>query len=445
MFDSNRRNHGLIISTFLLVPLLLLGMTGCERQEKVVSKSAIISELDVWMHTGNKDALLLIKDQVARFNANHSRIQINLTSIPKGTYNAQINAAISTNTMPDIVELDGPYIAGIVERGGLIKLDKLLTDTARQDMLPAIYSQGMYQGRLYSLATSANSWVMYARKSAIEAAGYPAPVMSKDAWNLTVFEALLASLMKRSDFSAAIDLGLQQQGEQLSNALYPILRSFGGGMIDEDRPLDGMGVLNSEQNIAALSHIQRWIRDGYVDKNSDGKAFISGRVALSWDGLDKYDLYQQQFGDDLVVVPLPDFGAGSYRTQRAWGWGLTRNCEDTQAAMRLLEFLLQPDEVLLAAEANATFPATYSALARFDTFNETPSFSDLIEEQKRGDIFFQPQSPLYSVISEAFQKAVVRIRKGEDIESSLNSAAKIVDEAHHKFDAELNEVASLSH
>jgi len=311
--------------------------------------------------------------------------------------------------------------------------------------LPAIYSQGMYQGRVYSLATSANSWVMYARRSAIEAAGYPVPVISKDAWSLTVFEALLASLMKRNDFSAAIDLGLQQQGERLSNALYPILLSFGGGVIDEDRPLDGMGVLNSEQNIVALRHIQRWIKDGYVDNNSDGKAFISGRVALSWDGLDKYDLYQQQFGDDLVVVPLPDFGAGSYRIQRAWGWGVTRSCEDTQAAMRFLEFLLQPDEVLLAAKANAAFPATYSALARFDAFNKLSSLSVLIEEQKRGDIFFQQQSPLYSVISEAFQKAFVRIRAGEDIKSSLNSAAQIVDEAHHKFDAELEKVASSFH
>jgi len=440
MFKDNCQ-YGRFAAHSILLMCFLWMLAGCDRPEKAVSKSAILSELDVWTHTGNQDTQRLLKDQVARFNASHSRIRVKLISIPKGTYNAQINAAIRTGTLPDIVELDGPYLPSFTERGALIKLDKMLTDSTRQDMLPAVFKQGMYQGRVYSLATTSNSPVMYARKSAIQAAGYRIPGVSKDAWDMTEFEGLLASLLKSEVYSAAIDLGINQQGERISNALHPVLLSSGGGMIDETTPYAGQGVLNNDQNLAALRRIQQWIDDGYIDNNTDDGAFVGGRVALSWAGLEKYASYKNAFGDDLVMVPLPDFGVGSQRTQRAWGWGLTRNCEDTQAAMRFLEFLFQPEEVLLAAEANATLPATLSALARFDAFSETPSILTLIEDHKNGRVLSQQQSPLYPVISDAFQKAFIRIRNGAVIESSLNTAIKVIDEGRQKLESEL-EIAS---
>ncbi len=419
---------------FVVCSLLLI---GCDRHEKIVSNQAIISELDVWVHTGNKEGLLFLQDQVARFNAAHNRIRVTLISVPRGAYSAQINAAIRTGTLPDIIELDGPFLYNFAERDALIKLDKILTETTREDILPAVLKQGMYKGRVYSLATTTNSVVMFARKSALQAADFRIPGVSKDAWNMREFEDVLELLMNNGDYSAAIDLGLNRQNEWLSRALYPMLLSSGGAMVNDQLPYVSEGVLNSSSNIATLTRIQQWINNGYVDKNLDDEAFIRGRVPFSWAGLEKYNAYKSKFGDDLVVVPLPDFGHGSRRVQRAWGWGLTRNCKDTQAAMRFLEFLFRPEEVILAAKANAMLPATFSALARFDIFNGTPSFSALIDDQRRGVMLSQMKSPLYPVISEAFQKAFIQIRNGADIEASLGIAIKSIDEGRQKFESAL--------
>lgn len=434
MFTEKLKLGAFFVSTLIVVCGLLL--TGCDSQEKVVNNRAILSELDVWVHTDNPSALLLLQDQVARFNAAHNRIRVSLISVPKGSYQAQINAAIRTGTLPDIIELDGPFLYNLAERGTLLKLDKILTETTRQDILPAVFQQGMYQGRFYSLPITTNSVVLYARKSALQAANIRVPDASKDAWGLSEFETLLETLMKNSDYLAAIDFGLNRKNEWLSSAFHPLLLSAGGGIVNEQPPYASSGVLNSKANIDALSHFQRWVNNGYVAPNRDGEAFARNRVPLSWGGLEKYEFYKNTFGDDLVVVPLPDFGHGSHYVQRAWGWGLTRDCVDTQSAMRFLEFLLQPEEITLAAKANAILPATVSGLSRLDAFDSGSSLSELITAQLNGNVSSQLKSPLYPVISGAFQQALVRIYDGDDVKSSLNKAVQSAAIGRQKFEAE---------
>jgi len=436
-YERRRVSIFSVFSLLLLCTLLFLG--GCERQEKFVAKKEVLTELDVWVHTESKEALAQIQDQVDRFNGAHNRIHVTLISVPRGAYQAQINAAIITGTLPDIIELDGPYLPHLVERNVLLKLDKILTETTREDMLPAVFQQGMYDRRVYSLASTTNSHVMYARKSAIQAAGYRVPD-AKEGWSVEEFEKVLSLLMANSDRTAILDLGLNDQNERLTRTLYPILLSVGGGFFDEQAPYVSDGVLNSVKNKAVLTRIQHWIKQGFIDENRDDEAFIRGRALFSWAGLEKYNAYRRQFGDDLVVIPLPDFGHGSKRVQRAWGWGLTTSCEDRQSAMRFLEFLFQPDEVLLSAKANATLPATYSALARFEAFNDTPSLMPLVEDQQAGEVVSQLKSPLYPVVSNAFQKAFVRIRNGASVEDSLDTAVKMVDEGRRKFESELEKL-----
>lgn len=435
MFTEKLKLSAFCMSTLIIVCGLLI--TGCDSQEEVVNNRAILSELDAWVHTDNPAALVLLQDQVARFNTAHNRIRVSLISVPKGSYQAQLNAAIRTGTLPDIIELDGPFLYNLAERGTLLKLDKILTETTRQDILPAIFQQGMYQGRFYSLPITTNSVVLYARKSALQAADMRIPDVAKGAWGLSEFEGLLESLMTNSEYSAAIDFGINRKNEWLSSAFHPLLLSAGGGIVNEQPPYASSGVLNSRANVEALSRFQRWIKKGYVVVSGpDSDAFAGNRIPLSWGGLEKYEFYKSKFGDDLVVVPLPDLGHGSHYVQRAWGWGLTRNCVDTQSAMRFLEFLLQPEEVMLAAKANATLPATVSGLNQFDAFDSEPLLSELVTAQLKGNVTSQLKSPLYPVISGAFQQALVRIYGGDDVEGALNKAVQTAAIGRQKFEAE---------
>ncbi len=104
--------------------------------------------------------------------------------------------------------------------------------------------------------------------------------------------------------------------------------------------------------------------------------------------------------------------------------------------MRFLEFLLQPEEVVLAAKANAILPATVSGLSRFDAFDSGSLLSELVTAQLKGNVASQLKSPLYPVISGAFQQALVRIYGGDDVEGALNKAVQSAAIGLQKFEAE---------
>jgi multiple sugar transport system substrate-binding protein len=86
-------------------------------------------------------------------------------------------------------------------------------------------------------------------------------------------------------------------------------------------------------------------------------------VALSWVGHWEYPRYAKAAGDDLIVLPLPDFGQGSRTGQGSWVWGMTATGQHAAAAS-FLNFLLQTDEVLAMAGANGAVPASRSAIAK---------------------------------------------------------------------------------
>ena len=85
----------------------------------------------------------------------------------------------------------------------------------------------------------------------------------------------------------------------------------------------------------ALETLQAWIVDGYVDPNVDDTAFTSRRVALSWSGHWDYRRYRDTLGDDLVVLPLPDFGRGSRSGQGSWVWAITSRSPRIESADEL--------------------------------------------------------------------------------------------------------------
>lgn len=65
---------------------------------------------------------------------------------------------------------------------------------------------------------------------------------------------------------------------------------------------------------------QQWFADDLVDFNEDDAAFTDGRSAISWAVHNSYPPYSEVF-DDLIIVPLPDFGQGARTGQGSWQWG----------------------------------------------------------------------------------------------------------------------------
>jgi multiple sugar transport system substrate-binding protein len=406
----------------LLTPLLL-GLAGCNNHS-----SDRAGTLQVWVHSGQAAEQQTIEQQVKQFNAVQTqKIKVELTFIPEGSYNAQIQAAALSKDLPDVLEFDGPFVYNYVWQQNLIPIDQLISAPVRQDLLPSILKQGSYKGRLYSVGTYDSGLGLYARRSQLQAAGVRIPKSNQDAWTGAEFTQVLAALAKKDSDRQVLDLKLNTRGEWLTYGFSPVIQSAGGDLIRRRDYQAADGSLNGPAAVAAMQQVQTWIQQGYVDPNIDDAAFTSGRVALSWVGHWVYQDYAKAAGKDLVVLPLPNFGQGSKTSQGSWNWGITTNCQDPKAAMKFLEFLLQPEQVLAMANANGAVPATKRAIASSKLYAEGGPLRLFAAQLLAGETVPRPQTPAYPVITSAFQEAFTNIRNGLPVKTALDKAVTTID------------------
>lgn len=421
--SSTRLTYRLIFSLCLVTA----SFTGCESESGTQTADGKI-HLTVWYHSGQQAERETIQAQVERFNGRQDDIEVELTIIPEGTYNEQVQSAAVAGELPDFLEFDGPYLYNYVWQGLLVPMDDLLKQDTKDELLASILEQGTYNGKLYSVGTFDSGLGLYGRRSRLEAVGARIPAGPGDAWTIEEFNQLLTDLGKQDDDGQVLDLKLNYEGEWFTYAFSPAIQSAGGDLIDRTDYQSAGGVLNGTAAVSAMSAIQDWIQSERVDPNVDDAAFTSGRVPLSWSGHWDYRRYHDAHGDDLVVLPLPDFGEGSRTGQGSWSWGITKRCQHPEAAATFLEFLLETEEVLAMANANAAVPATRSAIEQSQLYAADGPLHLFVEQLEGVYSIPRPRTPAYPVISSAFQDAFADIRDRADVQAALDDAAKAIDQ-----------------
>ncbi len=173
--------------------------------------------------------------------------------------------------------------------------------------------------------------------------------------------------------------------------------------------------------------MQSWIQNGWVDPNLDDAAFVSGRVPLSWSGHWDFQRYRDAWGDDVVVLPLPDFGTGSRTGQGSWVWAVTRGADVPERAAEWIRFLLSAPEVRAMSEANSAVPALRSVADASALYGTDGPLRLLLEQLDGGWAVPRPRTPAYPVATSAFQDAFDAVRTGEDVRATLRSAAEVID------------------
>lgn len=412
----------------LTLVILISGLLACGERDEAGDKDNTSIILDVWAHSGQESERSTLQEQVSRFNTTQNNIRIELTFIPERTYNAQAQAAALAGDLPDLLEFDGPYLYRYAWQGYLVPLDDLLVQQTRDELLPSILKQGEYQGRLYSVGIFDSGLGIYARRSMLQKVGARIPQSPADAWSAEEFDEILTRLAQLDPDGAVLDLKLNYPDEWYTYAFSPLIQSAGGDLINRQNYLSAEGYLNSDASVIAMKKLQSWISNGYVDSNVDDSAFVSGRVALSWVGHWEYRHYSDMFQDDLLLLPLPDFGKGMRTGQGSWSWGITRNSRHPQAAAKFLEFLLQTKEVLAMANANGAVPATRTAIRQSDLYGPDAPLQLFADQLLGGYSVPRPRTPAYPVISNSFQKAFRAIRDRIDVKQALDEAVRKINQ-----------------
>ncbi|GAA0584431.1 hypothetical protein GCM10008997_36670 [Halomonas salifodinae] len=185
-------------------------------------------------------------------------------------------------------------------------------------------------------------------------------------------------------------------------------------------------MLNGEAAVAWGEFFQSLFEEGLVDRNpSDDRGFVQGRVAMKYGFLEP-SAYPQAWEDDLVVMPVPDFGHGPVIGGGSWHTGITTACGAPEGAAEFLEFLLQPEEIAAMSEGAGMIPASEAGAALTEHYREGGRwrfFYDYSEAHAQ----LRPETPAYPIISSVFERAARDIRDGGDVQAALDEAVDAIE------------------
>jgi len=382
-----------------------------------------------WFHTNGGKALEAMQLNIRDFEAEQDTYAVEMTLVPEGTYPDRIRVAGKTGDLPCLLFVDGPTVSHFAWLGYLQPLDAFVPQELRDDFLQSVITQGTYRDHLYALAVYDAGLGIFGNRRYLKAAGIRIPTVDHP-WSVAEFERDLEKLRGVAGVQHPLDLKINYgRGEFFTFAFSPILQSSGGDLIDRHTYRSAKGVLDGPQSVAAMTRMQSWIKKGWVDPHPpDDNAFISGQAALSWVGHWSYARYADALGDDLVLLPLPDFGRGPKTGAGAWMFSISSSCRNPTGAWALLRYTLRRDKILRWTSMHTGIPARKSTLATSPLFRPGGPLNLYVQQTKRGWAIARPITPAYTAITSAFAEAVDDIIKGADVQHELTKAADRIDQ-----------------
>lgn len=381
-------------------------------------------EIKLWRHDTGDLEMVAGKAAAERFNRSQDHWRVVIEAIPQGSYTESITAASLVGQLPCIIAMDQPTVPNFAWAGHVQPLDQLLPAQAVAPLLAG--GRGTYKGRLYSVGQFDAVLALFSRRSQLAALGVRVATVDRP-YTAAEFHDILVKVKQSGRYRFPLDLNGRFKGEWYSYAYSPWLQSAGTDLIDRNNYLRVEGILNNDAGVAVGRYYGHLFKERLAERiPADDKAFEQGRSLFHYTGSWKAREYSAQFGDDLVVMPPPDFGHGPKIGAASWQWGITRNCRQPQGAAAFLSFLISPAEIATASSETGLVPVSAEGAALTENYRPGGNWRPYFEFAKRYAVP-RPATPAYPAMSAAFEKAMADIRSGKDPAEALDEAVEAME------------------
>ena len=363
-----------------------------------------------------------IRRQLDSFQALHPAIRVEVQSTPDAAdhrhqlYVQWLNARAAD---PDVLQLDVVWAPEFAAAGWILDLDRFRPQI--DDFFPATLTANRWNGALYALPWFVDVGMLYWRKD----------LMARAPTDLDE----LRQLATRGTREQAIPFGFVWQGaryEGLVTVFLELLGAFGGAILDDH----GRVVVDSDRAVDALT----WMRDSIdVDRIVPASAltwqeeqvrlaFQNGQAVFmrNWPYAHALlqDPSQSRVAGRFGIAPMPATSGGSPTAALGGSvLAINANSGDSDAAYQLIEYLLEPAQLLTRARIVGQYPprpTMYETKELEDALRIAPSDARRIIEHAVP----RPATPIYSELSQTLQIALHRaLTRQQEPRAALQQAA----------------------
>ena len=370
--------------------------------------------------SSNQDALRFLMepdtsgvwaDITARFNRQFPGRPIEMVEGPPATGTREdmyATAFLGGESAYDIVYADTIWIPKFAAAGWLADLSGRITEEQRASMLPADFTAGTYQGKLYRLPVSPDAGMLYYRADLID----DPPQTFAD----------LERIAREDMGQDGIPWGFVWQGKQYEGLVcdfLEVLWGYGGDWIDSDtREV----LIDSPESIQAIDFLKGTIGTisppavtTYTEEESRAIFFNNNSAFLrNWTYV--WQLAKQSgtaIRDEIAVVPMVHApGESSYATLGGTGFAISAFTYDPDRAWQFIEFATNEENQRLLQQRRGRIPARRNLIP--------PQFLPILEDARP-----RPMIPEYAAASDILQRWLSSALVGEvDPETAMREAAR---------------------
>ncbi|TCK07632.1 UNVERIFIED_ORG: carbohydrate ABC transporter substrate-binding protein (CUT1 family) [Anoxybacillus amylolyticus] len=409
-----------------LILLLIVGMlSACSGSKNANGDGDKAIKLTVWAPEYSEQTMKVYKEIIAAFNEeNKGKIEAKIEFIPRANkyaYEDKISTAASSNSLPDLLMMDGPNVSNYADAGIIQPIDDVVDD--KSAFVDSVITQGTFDGKLYTLAPTESTVALFYNKKMLEEAGIHPPTKLEDAWTWNEFYEAAKKLTNKEKGIYGVNWTLDY-GEWIIYFSGPFVWSNGGDFISADTK---KAKINEPEAVEALTFLQKFTKEGLVNLQPTPDEFETGKAAMmlmgSWEWNKLKDYPETEWG----ITYYPRSPKGKVVSPSGdWCFGISASTKHKKEAGKLLNFILNKENVLKVAKSENKPAARHDSFEEMKEWNEFPL--SVLKDQVLHTAHPRPRTTSYPILSQKYGEAVQNIFLGADVKEQLDKVAKAYEE-----------------
>lgn len=317
---------------------VVAGLGAATLAAPVVRAQAPVT-VTLWHYqTGNREAL---RAELDRFQAANPTIRVTDVLKNNETMATEIQAAALANRAPDIGQVLGRLVVGMIRGAGAQPLDGIPEgDALMRHILPNFLAIGRYRGRVYAVPHSFGTPIIYVNRDLFREAGLD-PDRPPATWaDMRVMAKQITERTRK------IGLYVAQGGRDV--AAQQMMTNTGADMMNAELT---RATFSTPETIEAMQLWQDMAQAdrsyGLLTERELGALFMGGQIGMTIQSVATFQEAQRnaQGKWDLGTAPYPRWKALPRRVANSGSTMLvfSRDATRRAAAMKVLAYLMTPD------------------------------------------------------------------------------------------------------